>query len=138
VSFIVELEESRTVWVVLFQVEIVHLRLIGSVTAFFTYVHLCSSLFVLILMGHSVYFETMRLQRAPLSERLLTQRTFIRADTCVRASVSFQIERIVEAFAAEGTKVAFDVRVTFHVPVEKPLQREALGAEPAREPVVVL
>ena len=44
--------------------------------------YLCSSLFVLILMGHSVYFETMRLQRAPLSERLLTQRTFIRADTC--------------------------------------------------------
>lgn len=53
--------------------------------------------------------------------------------TCVRARVSFQVERVVEPFAAEGTQIALDVRVTLHVPVQQPLEREALGAEAARE-----
>lgn len=43
--------------------------------------YLCSPLFVLILMGYSMHFETMRLQRAPLSERFLAQRTFVRSHT---------------------------------------------------------
>lgn len=53
--------------------------------------------------------------------------------TCVRASVSFQVERVVESFAAKRAQVTFDVRVTFHVSVEQPLQSETLGTKSARE-----
>jgi len=68
-----------------------------------------------------------------LSEGFLTQSTLVRPDSGVRASMSFQIERIVESLAAEGAQIAFDVRMTFHVPIEQSLQCEALGAQSARE-----
>lgn len=51
----------------------------------------------------------------------------------MRARVAFQIERVVESFAAEGTEIALDVRVTLHVSVEQSLEGETLGAEAARE-----
>jgi len=38
--------------------------------------------------------------------------------TGVRASVSFQVERIVEAFAARRTQITLDVAVALNVPVE--------------------
>ncbi len=51
----------------------------------------------------------------------------------MRAGVSFQIEGVVKAFAAEGAQVALDVRMAFHVPIQEPLQGETLGAESAGE-----
>lgn len=51
----------------------------------------------------------------------------------MRAGVPLEVERVVEALAAERAEVALDVRVALHVPVEQPLEREALRAEAARE-----
>lgn len=34
---------------------------------------------------------------------------FVQSVTCVRSCVSFQVERIVEAFAAEGAQVSLDI-----------------------------
>ena len=53
--------------------------------------------------------------------------------TCVSSSMSFQVESVVESFAAEGTQIALDVRVTLHVSVQQPLQGETLGAQAADE-----
>jgi len=39
----------------------------------------------------------------------------------MRASVSFEVERVVEAFAARRAQIAFDVAVAFHVTVEQTL-----------------
>lgn len=51
----------------------------------------------------------------------------------MRAGVSLEVERVVESLAAERAEVALDVRVALHVPVEQPLQCEALGAQAAGE-----
>ena len=47
--------------------------------------------------------------------------------------VSLQIEGVVEPLAAEGAEVSLGVAVALHVPVEQPLQREALATHAARE-----
>ena len=47
------------------------------------------------------------------------------------ARVSLQVEGVVEALAAEGAEIAFDVRVTLHVPVQQSQQAELLGTESA-------
>lgn len=52
----------------------------------------------------------------------------------MRACMSLQVERVVEAFTAECAEVAFDVRVALHMPVEESLQAERFGAHAAREP----
>ncbi len=51
----------------------------------------------------------------------------------MRARVALEVERVVESFTAEGTQIAFDVRVALHVPIKEPLKGEALGAEAAGE-----
>ena len=51
----------------------------------------------------------------------------------MRARMSLEVERVVEAFAAEGAQVTLDVAVAFDVPIEQSLQVEALGAEAAHE-----
>ena len=53
--------------------------------------------------------------------------------TCMRAGMSFQVESIVESFAAEGTEIALDIRMALHVPVEESLQGETFGAQAAGE-----
>ena len=45
--------------------------------------------------------------------------------------MSFQVERVVEAFSAEGTKIALHVAVAFHVSVQESLQGESFAADPA-------
>jgi len=52
--------------------------------------------------------------------------------------VSFQVERVVEAFSTEGTKIAFHVAVAFHVSVQESLQAESLLADFALELAVLL
>ena len=51
----------------------------------------------------------------------------------MRARVTLEVERVVESFTAEGTQIAFDVRVALHVPIEEPLEGEALGTEATGE-----
>ena len=48
---------------------------------------------------------------------------------CMRSRVSLQVERVVEAFAAESAQVTFDVRMAFHVSTQETLQGEALQRE---------
>ena len=52
--------------------------------------------------------------------------------------MSFQVERVVEAFSAEGTKIALHVAVAFHVSVQETLQAEPLLADFALELAVLL
>ena len=52
--------------------------------------------------------------------------------------MSFQVERVVEAFSAEGTKIALHVAVAFHVSVQESLQAETLLADFALELAVLL
>ena len=52
--------------------------------------------------------------------------------------VSFQVERVVEAFSTEGTKIALHVAVAFHVSVQESLQAETLLADFALELAVLL
>ena len=58
--------------------------------------------------------------------------------TCMCSCVSLQVECVIEAFAAEGTEVALDIAVAFHVSVEKALQAESLLADLALELAVLL
>ena len=58
--------------------------------------------------------------------------------TCMSSCVSFQVERVVEAFSTEGTKIAFHVAVAFHVSVQESLQAETLLADFALELAVLL
>ena len=52
--------------------------------------------------------------------------------------VSFQVERVIEAFSAEGTKIALHVAVAFHVSVQESLQAESLLADFALELAILL
>lgn len=49
------------------------------------------------------------------------------------ASVSLEVECVVEALAAESAEVPLDVAVALHVPVEQSLQGERFGADSAAE-----
>jgi hypothetical protein len=51
----------------------------------------------------------------------------------MRSGVSFQIKGVIETLPAEGAKVALDVRMAFHVPIQQPLEGETLGAKTAGE-----
>lgn len=51
--------------------------------------------------------------------------------------MTFEIECIIEAFAAECAQISLDVRVAFNVAAEEALQREHLAANPANEPVIL-
>lgn len=81
----------------------------------------------------AVHLQTMRLQRTALRKRLFAQIALVRPDAGVRSRMPLQVERVVEALAAERAQIAFDVRMAFHVPIEQPLQRERLRADDAGE-----
>lgn len=49
------------------------------------------------------------------------------------AGVSFQVEGIIESFAAEGAQVSLDIRVALHMPVQESLQRETFRTQVADE-----
>ena len=53
------------------------------------------------------------------------------------SSVTFQVERVVEALGAEDAQVALDAAVTLEVTIEQTLQRERLLADGAHELVLV-
>lgn len=151
VALVVELEKGRRVGVLVLQVDVVDFRLVRGVSALFTHVHLrgrlalrikqigqrifptylSASLFVGILMLNTVHLKTMRLKRAPLSERFLAQIALVGSDSRVGSGVSLQVEGVVEALAAERAEVSLDVRVAFHVTVQQALKREVLRADSA-------
>lgn len=84
-------------------------------------------------MLHPVHLQAVRLQTAALRERLLAQVALVRSDSSVGARVTLQVERVVEALAAERAQVPLDVRVTLHVPVQQPLQIERFAADATDE-----
>lgn len=51
----------------------------------------------------------------------------------MRSRVPFEIERIVESFAAEGAQVSFELTVILQVPVEQSLKFERFRAQTADE-----
>lgn len=89
---------------------------------FFFSIYLGATFFVCILMLDAVHFETMRFQGATLCEWFLAQIALVWPDAGVCSCVPFQVECIIESLAAERAQIAFDIRMTFHVSVEQPLQ----------------
>lgn len=89
-------------------------------------------------MLNAVNLLTVTLKGAPLRETLLAEETLVRPHSCVRSRVPFQIERVVEAFAAERAEVTLHVAVTFHVTIEKPLQAEVFAAYAAGETIGIV
>lgn len=132
-ALVVELEQGRRVRVFVLQVQVVHFRLVRRVAALLAHVHLRAPLLVRVLVLHAVHLQAVRLQRAPLRERLLAQIALVRPHSGVGSGVPLKVERIVESLATERAQVALDVRVALHVPVKEPLQRERLLAYPAAE-----
>lgn len=101
-----------------------HFGFASRMTTLLTNIHLSASLLVRVLMLDAVHLEAVRLQRAALREALLAQVALVRTDAGVRARVTLQIEGVVESLATEGAQIAFDFRVTLHVSIQEPLQRE--------------
>lgn len=56
--------------------------------------------------------------------------------TGMSASVTLQVERVVETFAAKSAKIAFHVRMAFQMPIQKTHQRELLVANAATKRIV--
>jgi len=81
---------------------------------------------------------TMTLQRASLREALLAEEALVWPHSRVRPCVSLQIERIVEAFSAECTKVTLHVTVTLHVAIQESLKTEILATHPASETIRIV
>lgn len=86
-----------------------------------TDVHLRTSLLVVVLMSHTVDFQTVTFQGASLCEGFLTKITFVRSNACMCPSVSLQVESVVESLATEGTEVSLHVAVALHVSIEQSL-----------------
>lgn len=82
VTFVVKLGQSRTVRMVLLEVQIVFFRLIGGVSAFFAHVHLGSTFFVRVIVRDSVHFQSVRFERATLRERFVAAVAFVGSHSC--------------------------------------------------------
>lgn len=124
VSLVVELEQGRTVRVVLLEVQVVDFWLVARVTALLADVHFGPALLVSVLVLDAVDFQRVRLQGATLGEGLVAQDALVRAHPGVRPGVPLEIEGVVEALAAEGAQVALDVAVALHVSIQEPLETE--------------
>lgn len=134
VALVVEFQQCRTVGMVVLEMQVVNFGLVGCVATLFAHVDLLSSLFVGVLMLGTVHLQRVRLERAPLSERLVAHVTLVRTYAGVSSGVPFQVERIVESFAAERAQVSFDVTVALHVTVQETLESERFAAHLARQP----
>lgn len=80
----------------------------------------------------------MTLQRTPLRETLLAKETLVGSHSCVRPRMPLEIERIVEAFSAEGTQVTFHITVTLHMTIKKSLKTEVFAAHAAGEAIGII
>jgi len=56
----------------------------------------------------------------------------------MRPCVPLQIERIIEAFPAECTKITLHVTVTLHVAIQKSLETEILAAYATSETIGIV
>lgn len=83
-------------------------------------------------------FKTMRLQRASLCKGFLAEIALVGTNASVGSSVSFQVECVIEALAAECAQVPLHIRVAFHVTIEQSLESEVLGANTTDELSVFL
>jgi len=88
-SLVVELEEGRTVGVLVFEMNVMDFGFPRGVTALFAYVDLCPPFLIRILMLHPVNLETVGLQRTSLSKGLFTHVALVWSHPCVRPRVSF-------------------------------------------------
>jgi len=100
--------------------------------------YLSTSLLVCILMLNTMNLLTMTLQRASLRETLLAEEAFVWAHSCMRPCVPLQIERIIEAFSAECTKVTLHVTVTLHVAIQESLKTEVLATYATSETIGIV
>lgn len=63
-----------------------------------------------------------------MGKGFLAQVTLVRPDARVRPRMSLEVECVIETLAAECAEVSFDVRVAFHMSVQKSLKAEVLRA----------
>lgn len=103
------------------------------VAALLAHVQLVASLLVGVLQGDAVDLLHVGLQRAALGEGLVAEVALVWTDACMCAHMSFEVEGVVEAFAAEATQVSLCLVVTLDVSVQHPLVLESLLANLAHE-----
>lgn len=103
------------------------------VAALLAHVQLVASLLVGVLQGDAVDLLHVGLQRAALGEGLVAEVALVWTDACMCAHMSFEVEGVVEAFAAEATQVSLCLVVTLDVSVQHPLVLESLLADLAHE-----
>jgi len=109
----------------------------GRVSALLTHLDFVSPLLVRVIVSDPVDLQGVRLQRTPLSERLVTVIAFVGPDSCVSSRVTLQVKGVIESLAAEGAQVSLYVRVTFKVSVQEARERELLAAHVTLERVFV-
>lgn len=68
-------------------------------------------------MLNAVHLEAVRFERTALREGFFAQVALVGPNTGVCACVSLQVEGVIEALAAKGAQVAFDVGMTLHVSI---------------------
>lgn len=78
-------------------------------------------------------FQAVRFKRASLGKRLLTEIALVWSDPGVGPRVSLQVKGVIETLAAERAEVSLHVGMTFHMPVQKPLQGEVFRADTAHK-----
>lgn len=87
------------------------------VAALLADVQLVASLLVGVLQGDAVDLLHVGLQGAALGEGLVAEVALVWTDACMRAYVSFEVEGVVEAFAAEAAEMPLCLIVTLDVSV---------------------
>lgn len=85
--------------------------------ALFTDVQLVAALLVSVLLHDTMNLLHVGLQRAALSEGLLTEIALVWTNTCVCADMPLEIEGVVKALSAKVAQVSLLLTVTFQVSV---------------------
>jgi len=81
---VIELQESRRIGVLFFEVDVVNLGFFRCVTTILANIYLRSSLLIFVAMSDPMHLEAVALQRAALCERFLTQVTLVRPNSCTK------------------------------------------------------
>lgn len=101
----------------------------ACVAAVFAHIKFVSSLFVGVLLLHTVDLLQVGLQGAALGEGFVANLTLVRTNPSMGPDMSFQIKGVVEAFSTEGAQVPLHLAVTLDVTVEHPLQAKAFATQ---------
>lgn len=135
--FLGSLAQQWAVGVAFLEVQDMTLLTLGCAAALLTHVELGPALLVCILLLHSVDLLEVGLQRAALSEGLITQTALVGPHTSVGSDMSLEVKGVIEALPTVSAEVPLDVVVTLHVSIQHALVGEGLLADVAGKKVSI-